>query len=85
MAKLRGKIAKIGDGRQVYVWLCDAHYDGCVGFGPVFRMPKDADVTSQSEYIVPQSEIMHKLGWRFYLDGGSTICPNCADRFQKEG
>jgi len=84
MAKLRGVIKKIGDGRQVYVWLCDAHYDGCVGFGPVFRMPKDVDALSQ-EFIRPQYDIMTKLGWNYVLDGGSTICPNCSDRFQKEG
>ena len=85
MAQLRGIIEKIGDKRKVLVWLCDAHYDGCVGFGPVFRMPADADEFSQEEFIKPQYDIMTKLGWNYVRDGGSTICPNCSDRFQKEG
>lgn len=85
MAHLRGTIDKIGDGRNVLVWLCDAHYNGCVGFGPVFRMPPGVNVYSQDEYIRPQNDIMHKLGWGRYLDGGSDVCPNCRDRFEKEG
>lgn len=82
MAELRGVMRKIGDGRIVEVWICDANYPGCGIFGPIFRYA-DADTCHADAYR--KNQFMEKLGWNTYLDGGSTICPNCSDRFRKEG
>lgn len=84
MAELRGVVRKIGDGRIVEVWLCDANYidTKCHMFGPVFRYP-DVDTAFNDGYR--KTQFMEGLGWRTYLDGGSTVCPNCVPRFQKEG
>jgi hypothetical protein len=83
MAQLDGQKRRIGDGTHVNVWLCDANYPGCIGFGPVFRYPAASDYTSQ-EKIRTRYDIMHKLGWGHYRDGGSDVCPKCTDLFVKE-
>ena len=80
MARLNGVIRKIGDGRIVEVWLCDANHSGCYMFGPIFRYP-DADTCHADAYR--KNQFMNSLGWRTYLDGGSTVCPNCVPQFQK--
>lgn len=83
MAQLRGDIMRIGDGRQIDVWLCDANYPGCAMFGPIFRYPKETNVLDAT-VISPRYEMMYKLGWGHFRDGGSDVCPKCIDRFVKE-
>ena len=83
MAQLSGVISKIGDGRIVKVWLCDANYidTKCLMFGPIFRYPNSEAANNDGYH---RHTFMSGLGWSHYLDGGSTVCPNCSDRFQKE-